>query len=346
MARLKNIRSIKHLITISISLLLVFGVLTGCQSQASNDQLDQWHKEAIAENEKLTKLYSSDLTQNWILRVQGQVKKPMTLNWSEIEALADTTMNIVKPYSGSPKTPFKFRGISVEKLLTQSIVDPNAEEVTFVASDSFYTTISIKDLYFHRGLLAISENDKPIRRNEGGPVHMLYYYNPESSKESNAQGWAYYTTHVIVGTEALRLKVENNVLERADLEKLPTYKTTVLVGYQLGWQPEPVQLVGVKLRDILNSQNITIPSQSMLRVRRKSMDDSDPQKSVKIPAKLIEDCDVMLAYQWGADSQNIPARQGGPLTLAYGSSCPRDAIKNLAWLPFVESISVETAESK
>jgi DMSO/TMAO reductase YedYZ molybdopterin-dependent catalytic subunit len=346
MARLKNIRSIKHLITISISLLLIFVGLTGCQSQASNDQLEQWHKAAIAENTRLTELYSSNAANNWILRVQGQVQKPITLNWSEIEGLADTTMSSVKAYSGNQKTRVKFKGILVEKLLKQAVVESGAEEVTIVASDSFYTTTTIKDLYFYQGLLAISENDKPIRRNEGGPVHMVFYNNPEDSKGTNPKGWTYYATHVIVGTEPLRLKVGNNILERADLEKLPTHKTTVLVGYQLGWKPEPVQLIGIKLRDILRSQNVTIPPKSVLKVRRKSMDDLDPRKSVKIPANLIDDCDVMLAYQWGTDSQNIPASKGGPLTLAYSDNCPREAIKNLTWLPFVESLSVETTEPK
>ncbi len=347
MARLKNIRSIKHLITISISLLLIFVGLTGCQSQASNDQLDQWHKEAIAENERLTETYSSDLTNKWVLRIQGQIQKPITLNWSEIEKLSTTTINSIKPHAGSLKTPIEFRGISVEKILEQAGVDNGVEEVTIIASDAYYATVSVKDLYLNQALLAISESGKPIRRNEGGPIHLVYYRGPEINQQTlNKQSWVFYVTHLVVGTEPLRLKVENNILQRADLEKLPTHKITALVGYKIGWKPEQVQLIGIKIRDILRSQNVIIPPNSILKVRRKAMDDLQPQKSVKIPANLIDNCDVMLAYQWGADSQNIPASKGGPLTLAYGNNCPNETVKNLAWLPFVESISVEPAEIK
>jgi hypothetical protein len=89
-----------------------------------------------------------------------------------------------------------------------------------------------------------------------------------------------------------------------------------------------------------------MPTGSILKVRRKSMDDLDPQKSVKIPASLVNDCNVMLVYKWGTDAQSIPASKGGPLTLAYGNNCPSETVKNLAWLPFVESISVESAEIK
>lgn len=328
-------------------MLLFLASLTGCQSQASNEQLEQWHKEAIAENDRLTETYRSNLTNNWILRVQGQVKKQITLNWSDIEKLSTTTINSIKPHAGSPKTPLEFRGISVEKILEQAGVETGVEEVTIIASDAYYATMSVKDLYLNQALLAISESGKPIRRNEGGPIHLVYYRGPEiEQKILDKQFWVYYVTHIVVGTETLRLKVENNTLERADLEKLPTHKISALVGYKIGWKPEQVQLIGIKIRDILRSQNVAIPPNSMLKVRRKAMDDLQPQKSVKIPANLIENCDVMLAYQWGADSQNIAASKGGPLTLAYGNNCPNDAVKNLAWLPFVESISVEPSEIK
>jgi hypothetical protein len=347
MARLKNIKSIKHLITITVSLLLIFVGLTGCQSQASNDQLEQWHKEAIAENTRLTELYSSNLTDNWILRVQGQVQKPITLNWSQIESLSTTTFTSINPHAGTAKTPHEFRGILVNKLLEESIVEPDVEDVTIVAADAYYATISLKDLYRNQGLLTIAEYGKPIRRNDGGPIHMGYFRPDQLDKsEINKQRWVHYVTHLIVGTEPLRLKVGEKMLERADLEKLSTHKITALVGYKIGWKSETVDLVGIKIRDILRSQNVSIPPTSILKVRRKSMDDRDPQKSVKIPAKLIDECDVMLAYKWGTDSQNIPASKGGPLTLAYGNNCPSETIKNLAWLPFVESISVESAEIK
>ncbi len=328
-----------------LTLCAVVAGLASCQAQVSNEQLDQWHKEAIAENSRLTELYSSTLTENWILRVQGQVQKPITLNWSEIEALSDTTINSINPHPGNPATPHEFRGISVEKLLNKAIVDPTVTEVTVVAADSYYATIPLADLYRNKALLAISEYGKPIRRNEGGPVHLVFLRDANTTQaEINTQRWTYYVTHVIVGTEPLRLKVEKNTLTRTDLEKLPTYEMTSLVGYKIGWTDEPVKLTGVNLRDILRSQNVVMPPQSFLRVRRKSMDDLDPQKSVRIPASLINDCDVMLAYRWGEGSEAIPASKGGAITLAYGNNCPSEAVKNLAWLPFVESLSVESAD--
>lgn len=344
---LTNIKRFTQWIILSLSLCLILTLLMGCQSQVSNDQLTQWHKEAIAENSRLTETYGSNLTDNWIIRVQGQVQKPITLKWTEIEALADTKFIGINANPGSPTTPHEFQGISVQKLLEKASVNSGVEDLTVVAADAYYITIALKDVYRNQGLLTILEAGKPIRRNEGGPIHLAYFRDANLPQEEiNKQRWVHYVTHLVVGTEPLRLKVEKATLELTDLEKLPTHKITTLVGYKIGWEYKPVDLIGIKIRDILRSQNVVIPTGAILKVRRKSMDDLDPQKSVKIPASLINDCDVMLAYQWGTDAQSIPASKGGPMTLAYGNNCPSDAVKNLAWLPFVESISVESAETK
>ncbi|PZO41472.1 MAG: hypothetical protein DCF19_09725 [Pseudanabaena frigida] len=347
MSRLANFKTIRYWIVSIISLCIVLVGLMGCQAQVSDAQLDQWYKEAIAENSRLTETYGSNLTDNWIVRVQGQVQKPITLNWKEIEALADTKFNSINAHLGDLTTPHEFQGISVQKLLEKAIVNSGVEDLTIVAADAYYATITLKDIYRNQGLLTILEAGKPIRRNEGGPIHLAYFRDAQLPQEEiKKQRWVHYVTHLVVGTEPLRLKVEKETIELADLEKLPTHRITMLVGYKIGWKYEPVDLIGVKLRDILRSQNVVIPNESVVRVRRKSMDDLDPQKSVKIPANLINDCDVMLAYKWGTDAQSIPASKGGPITLAYGNNCPSDAVKNLAWLPFVESISVESAETK
>jgi DMSO/TMAO reductase YedYZ molybdopterin-dependent catalytic subunit len=326
--------------------LLLVGLM-GCQPQVANEQLEQWHQEAIAENKRLTKAYASNLSEKWIFRIQGQVKKPITLNWTDIQKRSTAKITSVKPHPGSSKKPIEFSGISVKSILEEAGIDPDAEDVTIVASDAYYDNIKLKHLYASQAVLAIAEDGRLIRRDEGGPIHLVFDRSSKVDPEAlSHQTWVFYVTHLIVGTEPLRLKIEKTTLEREDIEKLPTHTISVLVGYKLAWPSEPVQLVGVKIRDILRSQNVTIPAGSILKVRRKSMDGLDPQKYVRIPAKLIDECDVMLAYQWGADSKNIPAQKGGPLTLAYGNNCPDDIVKSLAWLTFVESMSVESAEEK
>jgi DMSO/TMAO reductase YedYZ molybdopterin-dependent catalytic subunit len=319
-------------------------LLTSCQPKVSDQQLKTWHQEAVAENDRLTEIQSADLSKNWKLTVQGQVQAPLTLTWPQIQASAKGSFASIKPYPDSPKTPANFRGIAVNGLLDRVGVQAGATEVTIVASDAYYATMPLKDFVSQRGLLAIEEDGKPIRRTDGGPLHLVFDHddNRQQSKAVRNE-WVYYVTHLIVGTEPLRLKVgEAKTLNRFDLEKLPRETMTTFVGYKIGWSAEPVKLVGVKLEDVLNSLNIKLPANALVKVHRKAMVPNEAQKTVILSAEMINSCDVMLAYGWGTESQNIPASKGGPLTLAYGKNCTSDVVKNLAWLPFVESITVES----
>jgi DMSO/TMAO reductase YedYZ molybdopterin-dependent catalytic subunit len=329
--------------------LALISTLSACQPQVSPQQLDQWRQEAIAENDQLLKAQNQDLTKTWQVKIQGQVPRPFSLTWPQIEQLATAQLASRKPFPDSPKTPSDFRGLPVAQLLERAGVQVRAEEnlkieVTLVAADAYHSVSSVEKIAKMQGLLAIAENGKPIRRNDGGPIQMVFA-NPNNTDPGD--GWVYYVTHVVVGTEAIRLQIGtgNNIrakiLDRKALEQMPRHSITTLVGYKHGWSSEPVQLTGVKLRDLLRAQNIPLPPQAAVRVRRKAMDRQDPQKSTLLSADLINRCDVMLVDRWGPSLQQISARKGGPLTLAYGRNCEGEKGSNLAWLPFVEAVEVE-----
>jgi DMSO/TMAO reductase YedYZ molybdopterin-dependent catalytic subunit len=317
-------------------------LLTSCQPKVSDQQLTRWHQEAVAENDRLTQIQSADLSKNWKLTVQGQVKTPLTLTWPQIQTSAIDSFASLKPYPDSPNTPSTFRGIAVNSLLDRVGVQAGATEVTIVAADAYYATMSLKDFVSQQGLLAIEENGKSIRRTDGGPLYLVFYHDAKGQNSAVRNEWVYYVTHLIIGTEPIRLKIEGaKTLNRFDLEKLPRQSVTTFVGYKIGWSAEPVKLTGVKLKDVLKSLNLKLPANTLVKVHRKAMIPNDPQKTVVLSNETINSCDVMLAYGWGTEAENIPASKGGPLTLAYGKNCTSDTVKNLAWLPFVESITVE-----
>jgi hypothetical protein len=321
--------------------LLLIG-LSSCQTPVNPAAIAQEHQAAIAENDRLTQANVNNLSQDWQFTIQGQTTKSLTLNWPALTQQATTTIHSQRPYSGSPKGLSEFRGVSVAQLLDRVGMETGVTEATIVAADSYYVSMPIQNLIRHQALLAISENGKPMRRQEGGPLHFVYLNNDSiSQKALLEQHWVYYATHIIIGNEPLKLKIGPKSLDRHALEKLPRHKITNIVGYKHGWKPNPVDLIGVKLQDILRSQKIKLTPQSILKIRRKSMDDRDPQKSVRIPASVLQSCDILLAHRWGPDAQTIPTNKGGPLALAYGKNCTSDDTKNLAWLPFVESFTVE-----
>jgi DMSO/TMAO reductase YedYZ molybdopterin-dependent catalytic subunit len=321
-------------------------LLTSCQPKVSDRQLSNWHQEAVTENDRLTQAQSADLSKNWKLTIEGQVNSPITLTWPQIQTQSIGTFSSRKPYPDSPKTPSTFRGIPVKTLLDQANVQTGATEVTIVAADNYYATMPLKEFVSQQGLVAIEENSKPIRRTDGGPLHLVFNHDAKSDSSGVHNEWVYYVTHLIIGTEPIRLNLngEKN-LTRSDLEQLPSQQITAFVGYKIGWSSEPVKLTGVKLKDILQSQKNEIPTNALLSVHRKAMNSNEPQKTVTFSADLLDSCDVLLAYRWGPNAQNIPASKGGPLALAYGKNCTSDAAKNLAWLPFVESITIDRASA-
>jgi hypothetical protein len=316
--------------------------LTSCQTPINQTTIIEQHQAAIAENDRLTQANVTDLSKDWQFTIQGQTTQPLTLNWPRLTQQANTTIHSQRSYTGSPKGLSEFRGITVAQLLDQVGIEAGVTEATIVAADAYYVTLPIKDIIRNQGLLAIAENGKPMRRQEGGPLHLVYLNNDSIDPQiTRQQRWVYYVTHIIIGNEPLKLKIGSKTLDRNALEKLPSHKITNTIGYKHGWKPDPVELIGVKLQDILRSQKIKLTPQSIIKIRRKSMDDRDPQKSVRIPVSVLQSCDIILAHRWGADAQPIPTNKGGPLALAYGKNCTSDAAKNLAWLPFVESLTIE-----
>jgi DMSO/TMAO reductase YedYZ molybdopterin-dependent catalytic subunit len=330
---------LRQLAYLSGSLMLIG--LSSCQSRINPAQIEQWHQEAIAENDRLTQAHASNLGKTWKVTIEGELEHPITLDWPELERLATHEITTHNPYADNPKIVSKYRGVPLKTLFDQAGIKVGAKAITVVAADAYYVSMPLPKAIADQGLLAISENGKPIPRSNGGPVYMVYATAPHAPNITDNQAWAYYATHVIVGTEPLRLKVANKTLNRFDIEKLPATSVTTLVGYKIGWNSTPIKLTGVSLKTLLKNQRLTIPPKSIVKVRRKAMTPNEPQKSVELSPDLINRCDVILAYRWGNDAQNIPSPKGGPLTLAYGPNCTSDEAKDLAWLPFVESIDIE-----
>jgi DMSO/TMAO reductase YedYZ molybdopterin-dependent catalytic subunit len=110
--------------------------LAGCQAVVSSDQLDRWHQEAVAENDRLTQAHTADLTKNWKLVVQGEVEQPITLDWAEIERLSTTEVTTYNLFADNPKAAVKFRGVPIKTLFDRAKVKLGTKAITVVAADA------------------------------------------------------------------------------------------------------------------------------------------------------------------------------------------------------------------
>ncbi|MEW6496753.1 MAG: molybdopterin-dependent oxidoreductase [Cyanobacteriota bacterium] len=337
-------KTVRFPLFVAVFLSLGFG-LSGCSKQLTSAELENLRQEAIARNQELITRYGKKPTQpNWQFRIQGQITtdKPVALSWSKLESLAKKTVWTTDPHHTSDrKAMFQFQGVPISTLLKEFGVASNVEDVTFVAYDAYRSTISLSDLRQYPILLALKRNNQKITRSDGGPIYLVFPHSqfPQLQQKYPDRYWAFYVTDMIVGTEPIKLQVGQQILDATTLNKLPPITIEETVGYRLGWPVGKVKLYGVRLRDVLAVAGVKLPQDSAVIVRGKSPIYHDSVNPIRIESVDIKRCDIVLATHWGDERKPIPAKMGGPVTLAFTSECqtPSDERR---WVTFVEKLEV------
>jgi len=329
----------------AFALFYIVPCLTGCSERPKDADLERLRKEAIAQNAAMLALQEKERTKrDWQFVVQGQTStgKPVPLSLPKLEALATTSIWTKEPHNTTtPDAILQFRGVAASKLLKQFGVAPNVTEVTFVSYDGFRSTVSLADLHQYPIIIALERDNQKISRSDGGPLYLVFPYTkfPQLQQKYPERFWAFYITDMVVGTEAIQLKVGDRVFDAAAFEKLPLVSIEETVGYRIGWPAGKVKLYGVRLRDALAAAGLTLPQSSGVIVRGKSPIYRDTAHPIRLEASDVKRCDILLATHWGEDRMPIPAKMGGPVTLALSSTCQRQS-DDRRWVTFVEELEV------
>jgi hypothetical protein len=326
------------------ALLLLGGMGSGgCRHQYDEAQLAVWHQEAIAANQQLLKA-NQKTQQPWQLTIQGRTPSGQvkSFDWQTLKGLAKTQISTIEPHPQSTAAVADFQGVPVSALIDRAGVVPEATDVTFVAFDAFRATLRLEDLQRYPILLALARNGKPIPRSEGGPLYLVHPITqfPELRRRYDSTAWVFYVTHVILGTEPARLRVGKRVLTAEDLDQLPPVTLNRPVGYRLFWPHGNVQLQGVKIQDALAAAQVALPADGMVTVQGKAPINRDPKQPFRLSANILKVCDVLIVRRWGNDLALLPAKMGGPLTLAFGPNCPAAIANQQPWMTFVQSLEV------
>jgi hypothetical protein len=334
-------------IPVAFALFNIVAYLTGCSNKPSDANLEKLRADAIAQNTAMVALQNKNKTQeNWQFVVQGKTStgKPLPLSLEKLEALAKTSVWTKEPHNttnSNPNTIFHFRGVAVSTLLKQVGVAPDVTDVTFIAHDAYRVTVSLADLRQYPIIIALERDNQKISRSDGGPLYLVFPYSqyPQLQQPYPDRFWAFYLTDLVVGTEPIRLKVGKRVLTANVLEKLEPVTLEETVGYRLGWPAGKVKLYGVRVRDALTAAGLIIPPGGAVIVRGKSPIYRDPNKPIRLQASDIDRCNILLATHWGNDRKPIPAKMGGPVTLALSSACQTQSDER-RWVTFVEELEV------
>jgi hypothetical protein len=315
-------------------------VMVACQRGPTGAELDRLHDEVVAANAEALKTAGTALGPGFTLTVSGQIGKPAgTLAWAELDKMATTTVETINAQNPQRTTPTKFRGVLVRDVLDRFAASPAASEATMVSVDGFRATVQIADARANRMLLAIEADGKPIANADGGPIFLVHPWSesPEMRARYVDRFWAFYVTHVVVGTEAPRLAVGGKVLDAAALANIPYAMVDEPVGFKVEWPADRVHLRGHALVDVLAAAGVALPPHGQVIVHGKAAKYDDPKNPIAFDVDELARCKPLLAMEWGPDEAPIPARLGGPIALALSPCGDRHAND---WVTFVERIEV------
>jgi len=324
-------------------------VLVACGQGPSSGELERLRAEAAAANAVAIAAHSDEAAHEpgRSLTITGQLGTPAaTLEWAALDAASTTHVLTVNPQNPTDRTRvIDYRGVLARDLLDRYAASPDAREVTFVALDGFRSTVEQSALRRFRVLLAIAADGAPIDRATGGPIYLVFPHSeaPESIALFPDRFWSFYVTHVVVGTEAARVRVGEHVLDAAALAGLPATSLDGQVAWKVNWPSTPVHLRGVRLTDALHAAGVTVPAGGRVIVRGKAVIHRDPADPIALAAADLERCGFLLVSHWGDDDAPVPARLGGPIALAVPPTCGAQ-YGDRFWIPFVEELIVEAGQ--
>lgn len=325
-------------------LIITLAALSACEKHPSENQLNQWYQQAVIENQRLTSRYAeTNKQQQWQLTIEGENDNEIYhLDFAELNRLATTHVLTQEPHPGRPTTVFDFRGVRVSDLLDMPKIKPDLEEITFVCDDAYRVAVKTADIRKYDIILAIERDGAEIPRSEGGPLYLVYPQSqfPEMKEKYPSTNWGFYVTHLLLGSEPLKLKVAKKIFNQAEFEKIPQTILRTSVGYRLFWPDDKIKLQGAKLQDVLKAAGFALKPTTEIVLKGKANVNHDPGKPLRLTAAQLQACEVILAARWGDNLAKIPPKMGGPLTLVFDASCEKKWGKTPYWLTFVEEIEV------
>jgi len=118
----------------------------------------------------------------WQLEIDGEVKKPLKLNWQQFNALPKTTMDTdIHCVTRWSKLGMKWEGVSVDELISQAGGLTDKAMYLIVGCYGGYTTnLPVEDVMKGQALVATNADGAALTPEHGGPARLfvphLYFW--------------------------------------------------------------------------------------------------------------------------------------------------------------------------
>jgi len=113
-------------------------------------------------------------TADWTLRVEGLVEKTQKWNWDEFAKLPhEDIVRDIHCVTKWSKLDSRWRGVSLDHLIKEVGVKPEAKFLIAYSDDGYSTNIPLEDIRGGKAWVATSYDDNPIADEHGGPARLL-----------------------------------------------------------------------------------------------------------------------------------------------------------------------------
>lgn len=127
----------------------------------------------------------------WRLEVAGQVKRPLSLTYSELTALPPIEKEVLLICPGFFANHGRWRGISIKALLEQADFDRTAARVAIETRGQKNATFPVADILSDKVFLAYQVNGKELPRKHGFPFRVV-------AEDYYGSDWVKYVDRITV----------------------------------------------------------------------------------------------------------------------------------------------------
>jgi len=113
--------------------------------------------------------------QNWSLTVDGEVERPLSLNWNDLLSLPTVvSVSDFHCVEGWSVLDNKWEGVAFKTIVTMIAPKDNVKYVFFTCDDGYTTSLPLAELLVDDDvLLAYKLNGKPLQAENGAPLRLI-----------------------------------------------------------------------------------------------------------------------------------------------------------------------------
>jgi DMSO/TMAO reductase YedYZ molybdopterin-dependent catalytic subunit len=111
---------------------------------------------------------------SWDLRLDGEVERPLTLSWAELQALPQTEVTVdIHCVTRWSKLDTTWRGVRVRELLDRAGLRPTGTHLLAHCDGGYTTNLPVEAATADEVLVAHTYDGKPLEADHGAPLRLL-----------------------------------------------------------------------------------------------------------------------------------------------------------------------------